>query len=146
MLLDANFFSPFTSFCILLHPFTFIAVICYPIAPSDCSCASFPAAVVAKGVAYLEVRRSKFGPLGPPISTGPVDSRYFCETMSSPISPITPIPYTSPSQVQPEVVLTKSHPTDHRGCARDTQRGPRFGTTWRLLGPHDVFHWRTVGV
>jgi hypothetical protein len=54
-------------------------------------------------------------------------SRYLCETMSSPVAPIS---FTSPSHLQHEVVLAKSHPTDHRACARDTEQNPKFPKTF----------------
>jgi hypothetical protein len=65
------FLPPFLTFYILFY------FHCCPIARSGCSCALLLAAVVAKGVAYLEVRRSKiycrwrllnFDPRGPSIS------------------------------------------------------------------------------
>ena len=58
-------------------------------------------------------------------------SRYFCGTMSS---PITPVPFTSPAHLR-EVVLAKSHPTDHTG-ARDTERGARdfCHGLWMFMG------------
>lgn len=36
----------------------------------------------------------------------------------------------SHSHLQHEVVLAKSHPTDHRACARDTEQNPKFPKTF----------------